>query len=66
MSIAKIIEVSAEGKTIEDAIQSAVTEVSKTIKHIKQIDIEHIHANVQGNKVVTYRVLAKVSFVIES
>ncbi len=65
MSIAKVIEVICQGKTIEDALNSGVQEASKTIKHIRQIDVKWIHANVENNKIVGYRVNAKISFVIE-
>lgn len=65
MSIAKVIEVLCEGKSIEDALQSGVNEASKTVKNIKQIDVKWIHAHVEHNKIVNYRINAKISFVIE-
>lgn len=65
MSIVKVIEVLCEGKTIEDALSAGVREASKTIRNIKQIDVKWIHANVEDNKIVSYRVNAKLSFVIE-
>ena len=36
MSIAKVIEVLAEGNSIEAAIQAAVTEAAETVRGIKQ------------------------------
>ncbi len=65
MSIAKVIEVIAEGKSIELAVESALKEASQTIKGIHQIDIEHIYAKVENNKTVNYRIDAKISFVIQ-
>jgi len=65
MSVAKVIEIISEGKTIEDAGNAAIAEVSKTVKNVKDIDIDHIHANVQDNKVSSFRVISKVSFVVE-
>lgn len=65
MSIVKVIEVLCEGKSIEDALSSGVKEASKTIKHIKQIDVKWIHAHVENEKITSYRVNAKISFVIE-
>lgn len=65
MSIAKVIEVISEGKTVEDAIQSGVTEAAKTLKYIKQVNVQHIEALVEENKIVKYRVNAKISFVVE-
>ena len=65
MSVAKIIEVVGEGKTIEEATQNIVNEVSKTVKHIKGVNIVNFHADVDDNKVVKYRVDAKVAFVVK-
>lgn len=65
MSIVKVIEVMCEGKTIEEALNAGVREASKTIKNIKQIDVKWIHAHVENNKIMNYRVNAKISFVIE-
>jgi hypothetical protein len=65
MSIVKVIEVLCEGKTIEDAMSAGVKEASKTIKNIKQIDVKWIHAHVENDKITSYRVNAKISFVIE-
>jgi flavin-binding protein dodecin len=65
MSIVKVIEVSCEGKSIEDAMNSGVMEAAKTLKNIKQIDVKWIHGHVENNKITKYRVNAKISFVIE-
>ena len=64
MSIVKVIEVISEGKTIEDGLKAAVKEASKTIKHIKQIDLKWVHAHVEKNKITNFRVTAKISFVV--
>ncbi|MEZ4702192.1 MAG: dodecin family protein [Rhodothermales bacterium] len=65
MSIAKVIEVIAEGDTLQGAIENAAKEASKTIKHIRSIYVEGIQALVDNGKVNRYRVNAKVTFVIE-
>jgi dodecin len=65
MSIVKIIEVISEGDSIDAAIKSAVTEVSKTVEHVKQVNIDHIEALVENNKVVKFRVICKISFVVK-
>lgn len=64
MTVVKIIEIMSEGKTIEEAVESAIKHASHTIKDIHQIDIEHIHAKVENNKVTKYRLDTKISFVI--
>lgn len=65
MSIVKVIEVIAEGATVDAAIKSAVTEAAKTLKEIKQVNVQHIEALVVKNKVTKFRVNAKVSFIVE-
>ncbi len=65
MSVVKIIEISCEGKTIEEAMQSGVNEAAKSIKNIKQIDVQWIHGHVEHNRIISFRVNAKISFVVE-
>lgn len=65
MSIAKVIEVISEGKSIDEAIKSAVVEASKTVKNIRQVNVQHIEALVESDKVTKYRVNSKVSFVVD-
>lgn len=65
MTIVKVIEVVCEGKSIEEAMNAGVREASKTIKNIKQIDAKWIHAHVENDKITSYRVNAKISFVVE-
>lgn len=65
MSLAKVIEVMAEGETLEEALQNAVTHASKTVEQIKSVYAENIKAIVEENKIVRYRVNAKITFVIK-
>ena len=67
MSVVKVIEVLAESsKSWEDAAQCAVTEAAKTIDNINQIYIESFQAVVNDNRILGYRVNAKVSFLVEN
>lgn len=66
MSVVKIIEVISEGDSIEAAIQSAITEASKTLDNIKQINVEHIEGLVETNKITKYRVNSKISFIVKN
>lgn len=65
MSIAKVIEVIAEGKTIEGAIDHAVEEAAKSVRKIKSVYVENISAKVDDGKVTEYRVNAKVTFLVD-
>ena len=66
MSIAKVIEVLAEGDSIEAAIQLAVSEAAETVRGIKHVYVEGVQALVEGDVVVKYRVNAKLTFVVET
>ena len=62
----KVIEVLAESeKSWDDAAAEAVRRAAKTLKNIRSIYIENFEAKVEGNRVVRYRVNAKISFVVE-
>lgn len=65
MSIVKVIEVISEGNSIEEALKNAVTEASKTVSNIKQINIDHIEGHVESQNITKFRVNSKISFVIE-
>ena len=65
MSLAKVIEVIAEGKTIEGAIEAAVKEASDTVRNIKHVYVEGIQALIDDTKVTKYRVNVKVTFIVD-
>jgi flavin-binding protein dodecin len=66
MSIVKVIEVLAESnESWEDATRQALQEASKTVHNIKSIYIKEMQAIVENNKIATYRVNAKISFLLE-
>ncbi len=64
MSIANVIEVLAEGDTVEDAVKNAVAEASKTVKNIRSAYVNDIQAIVRNDAIVRYRVNVKLSFVL--
>jgi flavin-binding protein dodecin len=67
MPIVKVIEVIASSeKSIEDAIQYAVTEVSKTVRNIDSVYVKDIKAHVKDGKVTTYGVICELSFRVET
>ena len=66
MAIVKVIEVIATSeKGIEDAIQQAVSEVSKSIRNIDSVWLKDTKVHVKDGKVVSYGVICKVSFRVE-
>lgn len=67
MSVVKVIEVIASSeKSVEDAIQNAVNEASKTVDNIDSVWVKDIKAHVKNKKVTTYGVITKISFRLNS
>ncbi len=65
-AVVKVIEIIAElTESWEAATKLAVAEAAKTVRNIKNVYIENLKAIVENNKVVSYRVNAKVSFIVE-
>jgi flavin-binding protein dodecin len=63
MSIHKIIEISSQSeKSWEDAAHKAVADAARTVKNIKTIYVEGFQGIVEGDRIVAYRVNAKVTF----
>ena len=66
MAILKVLELmSSSTKSWEDAAQQAVNVASQTIKNIRSLYIQDQSAVVNNNKIVEYRITAKLSFEIE-
>ena len=62
----KVIEVLAESdKGWENAAANAVARAGKTLKGIKSIYIKDFEAKVENNKIVQYRINAKISFMLD-
>jgi flavin-binding protein dodecin len=65
MSIAKVIEISAESpKSFEDAIQDGIKRASESVANIKGAWVNEQQVVVDDGKVVNYRVDMKVTFVV--
>lgn len=66
MAIVKVLEVIAESKkSWEDAAESAVKEAAKTVHNIRHLYVEGQQAIVEDNKIVKFRVNAKISFLVD-
>jgi flavin-binding protein dodecin len=66
MGVHKVIEVLASSeKSWEDAAQKAVDSVSKNIRNIESIYIQEKSGKVSNNKIVQFRVNAKITFNVE-
>jgi flavin-binding protein dodecin len=66
MSVAKVIEISAESPDgFDAAIREGVRRASETVKNIRNAWVKDQEVEVKGDKVVSYRVHLKVTFVLE-
>jgi flavin-binding protein dodecin len=67
MAVLKVIELLASSeKSWEDAAQNAVKMASKTINGIRSVYVQDMSAVVKGDRIVEFRVNAKVSFEVLS
>lgn len=63
MPIVKVIEVIASSTIgIDDALQNAVKEASKTIRNIDSVFVKDIKAHVKDDKIISYGLICKISF----
>jgi len=65
MAIAKIIELSASSpKSFEDAIRQGIERAGKTIDNIQGVWVHEQHVKIDANKITEWRVIMKVTFVL--
>ena len=66
MAVVKVIELLSESiNGWEAAAQEAVSEASKSISNIQSVYISNMQAIVEDNKIVNYRINAKISFIVK-
>jgi flavin-binding protein dodecin len=66
MSIARIVEISSTSeKSFENAIEQGIARASKTLRGIKGAWIKEQEIQVEGDKIVAYKVILKITFVLE-
>jgi dodecin len=65
--VVKVIEVMSESDTSwEDAVLNAVRRTAQTVHGIKSVYVDNFTAKVDGDRIVEYRVDAKISFVLDT
>ena len=66
MAVVKIVElIGSSPNDWEDATKNALAEAAKTIKNIKSVYVKRCNAKVENNKIVEYRAVVKIAFVVE-
>jgi len=66
MTVVKIIElIGSSPKNWEEAAKNALAEAAITIKNIKSIYVKSCKAKVENNKIIEYRAVVKIAFVVQ-
>lgn len=65
MAIAKVIEVTAEAPTIEQAVQNAVAEAGDSVRQIRNVYLRDTEGIVENGRVDRFRVNTKITFMVE-
>jgi dodecin len=66
MTVVKIIElIGSSPNNWEDAVKSALAEAAKTVHNIKSIYVKSCKAKVENNKIIEYRAVVKIAFVVD-
>jgi dodecin len=65
-AMVKVIEVLAQSETSwDDAAKVALREASKTLRGIQSIYVKDMQAVVENDRIVQYRINAKISFKLD-
>ncbi len=66
MAVVKIIElIGSSPNGWEEATKNALAEAAMTINNIKSIYVKRCNAKVENNKIVEYRAVVKIAFVVQ-
>ena len=66
MTVVKVIElIGSSPNNWEDAAKNALAQAAKTVKNIKSIYVKSCKAKVENNKIVQYKAVVKIAFVVE-
>jgi dodecin len=66
MTIAKIIEISSDSSTsFQDAIESGIKRAERTVNNVRGAWISEQKLTIDSGKITNYRVIMRVSFVID-
>ena len=66
MTVVKIVElIGSSPNSWEEAAGNAVKEAAKTIRNIKGVHVKRCTAKVENNKIVEYRTVVKIAFIVE-
>ena len=65
MSVAKVIEISAESpKSFEAAVAEGIARASKTVDNIQGAWVKEMQVSVEDGRITAYRVNMKITFIL--
>ncbi len=66
MPVARVVEISStSAKSFENAIEEGIARASRTLRNVRSAWVKDQEVQVQGDKIVAYKVSLKVTFVLE-
>ena len=66
MAVVKIVElIGSSPNSWEEAAGNAVKEAAKTVRNIKGVHVKRCTAKVEKNKIVEYRTVVRIAFIVE-
>ncbi|MCP4183809.1 MAG: dodecin domain-containing protein [Hyphomicrobiales bacterium] len=66
MSVARVTElIAGSSKSFEDAVEKGVKRASKTLKNVQGAWVKDQNVIVENGKISEYRVVLKVTFILE-
>jgi flavin-binding protein dodecin len=66
ISVAKVVElIGSSPNSWEEAVANAVEAAAHTIRNIRGVDVKRCTAKVENNKIVEYRAVVKIAFIVE-
>ncbi|MDQ2950434.1 MAG: dodecin family protein [Acidobacteriota bacterium] len=68
MSVARVVEISSTSdKSFENAIEQGIFRATKTLRNVRSawVKEQEVQVQVQGEKIVAYKVNLMVTFVLE-
>ena len=66
MSIARVTEISSTSeRSFDNAIEEGIARASKTLRGIKSAWVKQQEVKVDGDKIVAYKVILKITFVLD-
>lgn len=65
-TVAKVVEISSQStSSFQDAIERGVVRASETLKNVRGAWVKEQELSVEDGKIVAYRVIMKVTFVLD-